>query len=464
VPPASGGLERPSSLVLAALAALALAGSACTNGSIPGPTPAPPSVGAPPETPTPGSTPSGPTLTLGVVADMTPGSFAGPYLDGMRLAADEVNASGGVDGKSLVLDTGDDGGRVAKARSLIGGELDAARPAILYVGPGTALTPLRGRFEQAGTPVVLLGGDLYTSRGLFRQVFQTTIPWVWQAKVIGRYLVRDRKAQRIAFAGFGPEARPASAAIRDALEYWGGALNNSSVERAGRAPNHAVQTVRTADAVVVFGSPADSLAMVSALKQLPHQPRVAGSGSLLDVPQQTLAAPPGTTACYTYTWAGWAEPIKRVAAFRTRVQRETGHTPVGLEQEGYDAIRTLASALRRTGGRGGPALVNALEGVHRTFSSFPVAFGPDDHAFLPRDELGLFAVAGPREKLDPWQQAGTEPWRALMRAFTYDGTRTDVPDEDKRAFFPFWGRDQPGPEYWRSRYGIVSRPSRDPLH
>ena len=311
---------------------------------------------------------------------------------------------------------------------------------------------------------MLLGGDLYTSRGLFRQVFQTTIPWVWQAKVIGRYLVRDRKAQRIAFAGFGPEARAASAAMRAALEYWGGALNTSTVEPAGRAPNRAVQAVRTADAVVVFGSPEDSLAMVSALKQLPHPPRIAGSDSLLDVPPETLVAPPGTTACYTYTWAGWAEPIKRVAAFRKRMQRETGHPPMGLEQEGYDAVRTLAFALRRTGGRGGPALVNALEAVHRTFSSFPVAFGPDDHAFLPRDELGLFAVAGPREKLDPWQQVGSEPWRALMRAFTYDGTRTDVPDEDKRAFFPFWGKDQPGPEYWRSRYGIVSRPSRDPLH
>jgi hypothetical protein len=31
------------------------------------------------------------------------------------------------------------------------------------------------------------------------------------------------------------------------------------------------------------------------------------------------------------------------------------------------------------------------------------------------------------------------------------------------VFFPFWRKDQPGPNYWRSRYGIITRP-RDPLH
>jgi len=92
-----------------------------------------------------------------------------------------------------------------------------------------------------------------------------------------------------------------------------------------------------------------------------------------------------------------------------------------------------------------------------------VDFGPDDHVFAPRDELGLFAVAGPKERLDPWEVAGTDPWRPVMRTFTYDGRRTSVLDMDRKVFFPFWGKDQPGPVYWRSRYGIVTRPN-DPLH
>jgi hypothetical protein len=50
-----------------------------------------------------------------------------------------------------------------------------------------------------------------------------------------------------------------------------------------------------------------------------------------------------------------------------------------------------------------------------------------------------------------------------MRTLTYDGLRAAVLDRDKRVFFPFWRKNRPGPEYWRSRYGITSRP-KDRLH
>jgi ABC-type branched-subunit amino acid transport system substrate-binding protein len=378
----------------------------------------------------------------------------------MQLAVDEINSLGGVDGHPLAISVRDHGGDLDLATSLVGDALDEDAPAILYVGPGPALTPLRPRFERVGTPVVLLGGDLYTSRRLFRQVFQTTIPWVWQAKVIGRYVVRDRKARRVAFVGSGSEADVAAAATRAALEYWGGTLR-WAVVNPGAASS--LDGIHDADAVVVFGSPEDSATIVSTINRFDHPPRIVGSASFLDLDPRTVGTPPGTTACYTYTWAGWAQPIPRVGRFRTNVTAALGHAPTGLEQEGYDAVRTLALALGRTKEKGGQALVNALEGIHdKTFSSFPVDLGPDDHTFLPRDELGLFAVAGPNERLDPWQQGGTEPWRAVMRAFTYDGKRSDILDRDRRVFFPFWRKDQPGPEYWRSRYGITTR--RDALH
>jgi branched-chain amino acid transport system substrate-binding protein len=381
----------------------------------------------------------------------------------MQLAADQVNADGGVDGRPLVLSVRDDGGDTDRATQLMGEEMDDGAAAILYVGPGPGLTPLRAQFERIGTPALLLGGDLYTSRGLFGQIFQTTIPWAWQAHVIGRYLVRDRKAGRIDFVGFGPEARAASASTRSALEYWGGTLGTSVTEPAGAPPERAVARVEAADAVVVSGSPEDSAGLVRALRELPNPPRIAGSASLLDLAPGALGAPSGTTACYTYTWTAWAEPIKRVRTFASSLADHLGHAPVGLEQEGYDAVRALSVALGETGGEGGPNLVSALEGVHETFSSFPVDLGPDDHMFLPRDELGLFAVAGSNEALDPWQQEGTQPWRALMRTFTYDGKRTNVLDRDKRIFFPFWRKDRPGPEYWRSRFGITTRPE-DAVH
>lgn len=421
---------------LALILSLVVAGVACT-GSGGSPSPSAP-VGTATTSPSlPVASPTTQSLVLDVVAGLSgPGDDRG-YVDGMRLAVDQVNSAGGVDGRPVELALQDDRGSPALATRLIG-ELvsgESRRPlAILYAGPGPALSPLRADFEQAGIPLVLLEGDLYTCRGLFRQVFQTTIPWEWQAHVIAKYLVRDRKARDIVFVGAGPEAKAGQSALRDALAYWGGRLargftDSSADARTGLAS--AFGRAAKADAAVVFGSQGESVMLANAIEEVApepgRRPRIAGPASLL-VDERGLARPePGTTACYTYTWAGWADPIPRVGRFRERFRASFGRDPSGLEQEGYDAVRLLAEALVRTGGKGGPRLIATLEDTHnRTFSGFPIHLGPDDHLFMPRDELGLFAVAGPDERVDPWQVPRSLPWRALMRTFTYDGERTNV--------------------------------------
>jgi len=457
-------------VLLATLLALV---AACTA-SEPAPpvSPRAPSVGSPSLPSTPPQSPSIDPLFLEVVGDVTSGSLeiGDPYIEGMQLAVREANADGGVHGRPVELAIHDDGGELQEATRLLA-ELLAQEPtALLYVGPGAALAPLRPQFAAAGSPVMLIEGDLYTSRELFSQVFQTTIPWAWQAHVIARYLVRDRRAEDIVFVGTGPEARVARRALREALRYWGGRLAAGFDDRSRdeRGLSAAVERAAAADWAVAFGPPGEALELVNMIEEVAtEKPGITGPASLL-VSHPALADPePGTTACYTYTWAGWAEPIPRVGRFRRRFERFAGRLPHGLEQEGYDAVRALVVALRRTGGQGGHELTRELEQIKgRIFSGFPVDLGPDDHLFPPRDELGLFAVAGPDERLDPWQVPPTPPdgvWRALMRTFTYDGQRTNVIDRDRKVFFPYWNKRLPGPTYWRSRYGIVTRP-RDPLH
>lgn len=423
------------------------------------------------ETPTAPSSPSVQPLVLDVVADVTPEAFSdratNSYLDGMDLAARAVNADGGVDGRPLRLSLHDHQGRVGSAINLLE-PLVARSLAVLYVGPGAVLARLRAKVEEAGTPVVLSEGDLYTTRQLFRQVFQTTLPWAWQATVIARYLVRDRRARDIVFLGTGREGRMAAATAEAAATYWGGGLTASFTGRSADPQTglrDAYVRAGRADAVITFGEPLDALHDVNAVEEVANDfPAVSSSAALLQ-PDEGLAHPePGATACYVYTWAGWAQPIKRVAAFRKSFRRTFGRLPSGFEQEGYDAVRVLVEGLKRTQGEGGPRLTAALEGLPaQTFSSVPVDLGPDDHLFLPRDELGLFAVPGPNEELDPWQERDRSNWRPLMRTFTYDGKRTNILDRDKRAFFSFWRKNRPAPFYWQSRHGITTRPS-DRLH
>ncbi|MDP8956811.1 MAG: ABC transporter substrate-binding protein [Actinomycetota bacterium] len=410
-------------------------------------------------------------LVIDVVADVTPEGASeeatNSYLDGMRLAVRAVNRGGGVDERPIRLALHDHEGRVNSAKGLIR-PLISESLAVMYVGPGSTLLPLRPALEEAGTPVILLEGDLYTSRNLFREVFQTTIPWAWQATVIARYLVRDRQARDIVFLGTGPESRMAAPSAEAAAAYWGGRLTGSFTDRSAEPQmglTDAYVRAGRADAVITFGEPLDALHDVNAIEEVAREPpRISGSAALLQ-PNPGLAHPePGATACYAYTWAGWAQPIERVAAFRKSFRRVFGRLPSGFEQEGYDAVRVVVEGLKRTEGTGGRRLTAALERLPtQTFSSVPVDLGPDDHLFLPRDELGLFAVPGPNEELDPWQDPDRPNWRPLMRTFTYDGRRTNVLDRDKRAFFPFWRKNRPAPYYWQSRHGITTRPS-DRLH
>jgi ABC-type branched-subunit amino acid transport system substrate-binding protein len=351
-----------------------------------------------------------PSPDVVVIAD--PGA---PEADGIRLAAEETGLE-----VSFVDPAGNPEGALRQAVT------SGAKAVVVVRAPG-AVIRVRPDIEAAAVPVIEIGSDLYSDQALFRYAFQVSIPLTWQARVLAHYLVADRGYARIGIIGDPGLARAA-------------------LEEEGGVP------VEIADA--------------EALLALAGPPRGL-SGSQLASPAATLEyadwAPPGTVACAPYTWAGWAEPIPRVSRFRARFLDRFVREPGLPEQDGYDAARVLAEALDRTGGRGGDALVRALESFRdETYASTPVRLGPDDHVFAEQSHLGLFALepAGaraPGEDLEPL------PWRPLMRTFTTNGKRVNLFDRDVRVFFPKWRPPAPRPNYWRSRFGIITRPD-DPLH
>lgn len=381
-----------------------------------------------------------------------------PYLDGIRLAVKARNRAGGVAGRPLLLEMIDDRG--GDPRDLLEEALGRSDvPAVLAVGDGEPVADLREEIERSRTPVLLFGGDLYSSRRLFRHVFQVSPPIQWQAAVLARYLVRDRRHTRISVVTATGDDE-AYRALAGALAEEGAAPPDRVVLRSSTTA--AVHATRAADAVVLAVPAAVGGAVATELGRRDAPPQVA---LLADGLQRAAGRPPpGTVAVGSYAWAGWARPIDRVASFRVDLRRSTGHLPEGAEQQGYDAVFLLASALDDTHGRSGDALVRALERVRTvTLSELPVTLGPDDHLVADRHLLGLFAVAGPGEDLERWAPSWA-PWRPLMRTFTLLGMRTSILDMDKRALFPRWRRNQPDPFYWQARFGIVTRPEDDPLH
>jgi hypothetical protein len=383
----------------AALAAAVLA--ACTPAGPTGsPTPGP--TAAPTSSPAPGAA--------------VPVVGTGPAVNGMRLAAGETGL-----GLELIDPNGDPVGALRTA-------VASGPPAVLVVGNSGAVTAVRPEIEAARVPVIEVGEDLYSDRALFRYAFQVSIPLTWQARVLAHYLVTDRGYDRIGAVG-----EPGVAA--------------NALAEEGRSP------VDPADAetlLLLAGPPPEGTAEL--------QLALPDNGLSL-----TAAPRPGTVACAPYTWSGWADMIPRVHRFRLRFAERFGREPGLAEQEGYDAVRAVAEALEMTGGAGGDALVRALESFRdRTYSSTAIRLGPDDHVFAEESHLGLFAVAQPGTRA-PGEDLEPVPWRPVMRTFTTDGKRVNLNRPDVRLFFPGWGPRRPRPNYWRSEYGIVTRPD-DPLH
>ncbi|HZA27909.1 MAG TPA: ABC transporter substrate-binding protein [Actinomycetota bacterium] len=402
---------------------------------------------------------------MAVVASVTgPTSVTdATYLDGMRLAEAEVNGAGVGGERPLRLEAVDDRGDTALGGTLLEAALEDRPVATFVIGPGSVVSPRRSLIEEVGSPLLLLSGDLYTSRELFRQTFQTGVPWRWQAAVIMRYLTVDRRHTRVlAVTEAGPQERSVREAIEASSLEEGTNLSTTLTLVPGGELAAILRHAAEAEAVAFFGSAAETARLSEALGALPDRPQLAASSEALS--PDFSAAAPGTVATYPYTWAGWADPIPRVGEFRARFEEALGRQPAGFEQEGYDAVRLVADGLARSGGEGGDALVRALQGFReRVYSSLPVRFGPDDRTAIDDGQLGLFAVPAPDEAPEPWFTEAPR-WRPLMRTFTFDGEKTNVLDRDKRVFFPRWRKPRPSPKYWRSRYGITSRPRQDSLH
>ena len=392
-----------------------------------------------------------PTATIRLVAGDEPDLQS--YVEGVRFAVDEVAREG-----ELTL-------RLLQAPS-IPSALSLQPEAIIKIGGAREVSDSRQVIEEAGVPVVLMGGDLYTSRQLFRYAFQTTTPVRWQAGVFASYLLEDREHTRTALVTTLENSDVVGEAFNEAWAEEGGALERIVSVDAGSLGSAAAE-LDGFESVVFIGRATEAAELASAISSLANPPQLALSSDALDVsfltePNRAVA---GTVVCYTYAWSGWADMLPRVHDFRERFADAVGHYPASLEQEGYDAVMAIADALVRTGGEGGERLVQELETFREeTYASVPVRLGPDDHVLAEQSHLGLLAIEEPVDAaLPPGEASSLIPWRPILRTFTTDGEKVNFLDRDKRIFFPFWRPKRPTPKYWRSEYGIVSRPS-DPLH
>lgn len=422
------------------------------------------------------------TRVIGLVATLSgPRQWRGDdAFEGAHLAVHELNRDLPEGRPEYELVALDDRGEPQRATELVEQLAASERTVgVVYAGPVEGLPPAELALTQAGIPAVLCYGDLYSARLLKPHIFQASPPFVWQARAIASYVLRDRgyartgivatesltgdTAVRSLKAAFAEaEARPPVAAL-----YRGTDLRGAIA----KLRRHRVQ------ALVVEGAPDGFDAAVRALRAMgasytataaarrarPWKPQLIGFDlALSDLGEETL--PPGTAATDTYARGAHYLPVPSFEGFRAAFADWWGMQPLGWELRAYDATRALGWTAART--EPGDDLAPTLESLRGArFGGLDVTLGPDDHTFVNATTVGIWVV--PRRGIPVAERnrlPESLPWVPLARGFSIDGDRTDVLPQDWRYLFRNPPPPQgPAPRIRRARFGVTT-PRSDPVH
>lgn len=428
------------------------------------------------------------TTIVGLVGTMTgPESWRGEdAFEGADLAVHELNRGLASDDRRFELVTLDDEGDPARATELVTRLAGSDRTAgIVYAGPPEGLPSAEAALANSGIPAVLCYGDLYTARLLKPNLFQSSPPYLWQARRIASYLYRDRRYAQVGLLVprtlSGRTARQAfAAAARPFRRRAAGVQAYAPAAESLRPQLDALRRRRVQAIVVDGGQQSFALALrelremdagyrTTALAKRPGRgtwrPHVAAFDLAMGPGVPPGLAPPGTVVAEDYAAGVHYLPVPSFRAFRSAFEDWWGDVPLGWEQRAYEAAWMIGLAAERAIAGDTSVTAALTELPRRRFGGLDVVLGPDDHTSVNQPYVGLWVVPRPsagvpeRERLPE-----AMPWVPLARGFSIDGETTDVAARDWRYLFrgspPARG---PAPRNPRWRFGVTTSRS-DPVH
>lgn len=282
---------------------------------------------------------------------------------GAEIAIDEINASGGVLGKKLVLKVYDDGGQPPKGVDNVR-RIAMADNCIAILGgyhSGVALA-MREPIEQIGIPYVgvMAAGTkiIEHDSGKNAWMFRVSAKDRWVAQYLSDVALQKSASKKIAVfyenTGWGNGAAPdVKAALQAkgispvAMETfnWGDQDMTAQLIRARDAG---------ADAIVMFALDREGNQILRGMDKLKYKPVIASAWGLAGNLGE-LAGPlaNGVLVFQTFSWMGKQDP-KTAAVYQKIADKYKLKSPADLKMgsgtaNAYDAIHILAKAIAGAG-------------------------------------------------------------------------------------------------------------------
>lgn len=322
---------------------------------------------------TAGGSGGGDDIVVGYIGALSGGSatMGVPGLNGIKLAVEEINAEGGINGRMITLVSYDDQADPATSASAAQRLVSEDNAIAVFGGPNSGTVRANNVIlAEAQIPQIITIAQedtLVDPEGdTFQYTFRTTEPNSYDVGAIAS-LFKDRGYEAIcALADTTAYGEGGLASIRTVFEEHGLTLHSTQQHQVN-ATDLTSQTLALRDAgcdsVYLYSLAPDGALFLKTTTQVGWDVPVVGGRGLMAKSFLSLGGADATGLVLP----GTLDPNKQagadfVAAYDEMfgADDDPAHTYSSL---GYDSMQLLAEALRATEGEGGEALATALESV-----------------------------------------------------------------------------------------------------
>jgi branched-chain amino acid transport system substrate-binding protein len=357
-------------------------------------------------------------------------SLSGPAADwgtesvnGMRMRFDEVNASGGVQGRDLKLIVEDHQYQVPRAIQAANKLLNRDRIFAMISALGTPMNnAVMQRQLQQGVPNLFpYSGARSMGHPPHRLKFTAT-PSYYDATRAGlRYLIENNGYRTVCVQYQNTDyGREVYEAVVDELEGTGLAVAGEAVHQPTDTEFTAsVSKLQAANCdIVVLGTIVrDTILIANTVQKLDWTVALLGTVAAYStvVVERGGEAIEGLYATTPFRWLDERSAGRRVKRWISAYTKQYGHPPGAAAMAGYSSASIVAVALRRTGRDiTVDKFIDALEGMrgYKTLFGNVYSFGPNRHNGLPSPLIA-------QVKSNTWRRiAGPLPTAETRRLFS----------------------------------------------
>ena len=322
-----------------------------------------------------GSGKGGDTIKVGVNLELSGGvaSYGESISAGVKLAADEINKKGGVDGKKIELVEVDNKSDAAEATN--GAiKLTSQDKVTAIIGAATSGDTVAQAEIANGNKTVLLSPSgtspnvTVTDKGKLNEyVFRTSFIDPFQGTVAANFAAKELKVKNVAiFADSASDyAKGLAKSFKETFEAAGGKVVAEEAYVAKDTDFHATLTrikAKNPEFIFIPGYYEEVGLIVKQARELGITAPLMGADGWDSPTLVKLAGADALNNTYITNHYSSEDPDKKIQAFvSTFKEKNDGNSPNAFNALGYDSVYLLADAIERAGSTDSTKIKEALE-------------------------------------------------------------------------------------------------------